>query len=87
MLRHALASTMLAAGVPMLTVQAFLGHKDVTTTLATYGHLLPSALGDAATAMDGVWGAAREKAEAEAERSSADGVMVALRRESTPNGH
>lgn len=71
MLRHALASSMLAAGVPMLEVQAFLGHKDVTTTLGTYGHLLPGALGDAAKTYDGAWEAAKQKAAEEAEKRAA----------------
>ena len=85
MLRHALASSMLAAGVPMLEVQAFLGHKDVTTTLGTYGHLMPGALEDAASVFDGVWEKARSKANEQAATGSGNAVVVPLRRRSTPN--
>lgn len=55
MMRHAVASAMLAAGVPMLEVQGFLGHKDVVTTLGTYGHLLPGALSGAAERYGEAW--------------------------------
>lgn len=87
MLRHALASSMLAAGVPMLTVQAFLGHRDITTTMGTYGHLLPGALGDAAEVMGAVWQTAKDKAEGEAADASSDGVVLALRRRSALDEH
>lgn len=94
-LRHALASSMLAAGVPMLEVQAFLGHADVRTTIGTYGHLLPGALEDAAATYDRAWSAARSKAAEERQKAgqkqAASGsgrpVVVPLRRESTPNEH
>jgi site-specific recombinase XerC len=87
MLRHALASSMLAAGVPMLEVQAFLGHKDVTTTLGTYGHLLPGALEDAASVYDSVWEKARSKGGEQAATGSGDAVVVPLRRRSALDEH
>jgi integrase len=37
-LRHAAATRMLAAGVPVRTVAGRLGHANATTTLNTYGH-------------------------------------------------
>jgi len=51
-LRHAFASAMLAAGVPLSDVAVWLGHRDINTTYATYGHLVPSAAGRAADALD-----------------------------------
>lgn len=41
-LRHTFASLCLAGGLDVLTVSAYLGHKDSTTTLRTYAHLIPS---------------------------------------------
>lgn len=76
LMRHAVASAMLAAGVPMLEVQAFLGHKDVVTTLSTYGHLVPGALGSAAERYGEAWEAA-SKAAPEADQG---GVVVPLRK-------
>jgi integrase len=40
-LRHTSASLLLAAGVPANVVQRRLGHKDVSTTLDVYAHVLP----------------------------------------------
>jgi integrase len=37
-LRHALASHLIALGVPVTDVAAYLGHSQVTTTLNTYAH-------------------------------------------------
>lgn len=42
-LRHSHASWLLAAGVPIHVVQARLGHESISTTVDTYGHLLPDA--------------------------------------------
>jgi integrase len=61
MMRHAVASAMLASGVPMLEVQGFLGHKNVVTTLGTYGHLMPGALGGAAKRYGEAWEEAEQK--------------------------
>lgn len=41
--RHTYASWLLAAGVPINVVQACLGHESVTTTVDTYGHIMPHA--------------------------------------------
>jgi integrase len=51
-LRHAYASTMLARGVQITELAHFLGHKDINTTHAIYGHLLPSAAKRAVAALD-----------------------------------
>src|SRR5262249_52259977 len=40
-LRHTFASALLAAGEPILYVQAQLGHHSPEFTLKVYGHLLP----------------------------------------------
>jgi integrase len=37
--RHYAATAMIAAGVPLATVAAILGHASITTTVDTYGHL------------------------------------------------
>lgn len=42
-LRHTHASWMIAAGVPLPYIQARLGHEKITTTVDTYGHLVPDA--------------------------------------------
>lgn len=42
-MRHSHASWLLAAGVPIHVVQIRLGHESITTTVDTYGHLLPDA--------------------------------------------
>lgn len=51
-LRHAYASAMLARGVQITELAHFLGHKDINTTHAVYGHLLPSAAKRAVSALD-----------------------------------
>lgn len=47
-LRHTCATLLLAAGVPSKVVQERLGHKDITTILDVYAHVLPSMQRDAA---------------------------------------
>lgn len=42
-LRHCHASWLIAAGRPLPYIQARLGHEKITTTVDTYGHLLPDA--------------------------------------------
>lgn len=42
-LRHTHASWLIAAGVPLPYIQARLGHEKITTTVDTYGHLVPDA--------------------------------------------
>ena len=51
-LRHAAASAMLAAGVPIRTVADTLGHADVRTTLGIYAHTVPELAREAAKRMD-----------------------------------
>ena len=42
-LRHYLASMLIAAGADVKVVQARLRHASATTTMNTYGHLMPDA--------------------------------------------
>lgn len=49
-LRHSHAAWLLAQGVPIHIVQARLGHESITTTVDTYGGLLPDAQLQAANA-------------------------------------
>ena len=49
-LRHTHATILLAAGTPVKVVSERLGHRDVTTTLNYYGHVIPGIQGQAAAA-------------------------------------
>lgn len=48
--RHSHASWLLAQGVPIHVVQARLGHEKISTTVDTYGHLVPDLIVQAAAA-------------------------------------
>ncbi len=50
--RHTFASLMIAARVNAKALQAFMGHSSITTTLDTYGHLMPGSEDEAATLLD-----------------------------------
>lgn len=53
-LRHSHVAWLVAQGVPLPVIQARLGHEKITTTIDTYGHLLPDlqrAAADAASAV------------------------------------
>lgn len=50
-LRHAAASYLLAAGVPMRTIQEVLGHSQLATTSDIYSHVAPELQQDAAVRM------------------------------------
>lgn len=51
-LRHAYATLMLAAGVPLRVIQEALGHTSIATTAAVYAHVLPALQKDAAQKLD-----------------------------------
>jgi integrase len=55
-LRHTHASTLIAAGVDVLTVSRRLGHASPTITLNVYGHLVHGADDHAAQIMDAAFG-------------------------------
>ncbi|WP_405998608.1 tyrosine-type recombinase/integrase [Streptomyces sp. NBC_00829] len=51
-LRHWFASTALSSGLPLLDVSRWLGHKNISETADTYGHLTPDSTGRAVRVMD-----------------------------------
>lgn len=55
-LRHSHVAWLIAAGVPLPVIQARLGHEKITTTIDTYGHLLPDLQRQAAAAASAVFG-------------------------------
>ena len=61
--RHTFASLMIAAGVNAKALQTFMGHANITTTLDTYGHLMPGSEDKAADLLDAYLTAQRERAE------------------------
>ena len=58
-LRHACASLLLAQGVPARVVMETLGHSEISLTLNTYSHAMPSLGREAADRMDQLLGASR----------------------------
>lgn len=55
-LRHSHVAWLIAAGIPLPVIQARLGHEKITTTIDTYGHLLPDVQRAAADAASLVLG-------------------------------
>lgn len=53
-LRHTFATLALDAGVPLWKVSKMLGHRDITITLKTYGHLTHEGREDVAERMEGM---------------------------------
>jgi integrase len=51
-LRHTFASVALASEVPITDVSKWLGHQNINTTYAIYGHLVPSSWDRAKKALD-----------------------------------
>lgn len=51
-LRHSHAALLIRLGTPILLVSERLGHENVETTLKTYGHLYPTAGGEAVQKLD-----------------------------------
>lgn len=68
-LRHTCVALQIEQGADLLAVSRFLGHKDITTTANTYGHLFPQRGQDVAAAM----GEAMVKARTEAARGKSVG--------------
>ena len=69
--RHTFASLMIASGVNAKALQTFLGHSSITTTLDTYGHLMPGSEEEAASLLDAYLTAQRERFE-EAARAAGE---------------
>jgi len=55
-LRHTAASLLLAQGVHPRTVMETLGHSQISLTLNTYSHVMPTVLRDAADKMQALLG-------------------------------
>ena len=55
-LRHTFASLLIRQGVNIKVIQTLLGHKEISETLDTYGHLFPNDLHDAILQLDGLFG-------------------------------
>jgi integrase len=53
-LRHTHVAWLIALGTPLPVIQARLGHEKITTTIDTYGHLLPELQKAAADAASSV---------------------------------
>jgi integrase len=51
-LRHTAGSLALASGASVVTVQKLLGHRNATTTMNVYSHMLPDDFDKLAAAMD-----------------------------------
>jgi len=51
-LRHTAVALAIDTGVNMKAIQARMGHAKITTTMDTYGHLMPTADADLADALD-----------------------------------
>lgn len=56
-IRHSHVAWLIAQGVPLPVIQARLGHEKITTTIDTYGHLLPDLQRAAADAAGQVFSA------------------------------
>jgi integrase len=69
--RHAFAALMIAARVNAKALQAFMGHSSITTTLDTYGHLMPGSEDEAASLLDAYLDAQQERAHVAARAASA----------------
>ena len=55
-LRHTYATRLFERGVPIKTVQALLGHKDITTTMNIYTHVMPEQKSHAAESINDLFG-------------------------------
>ena len=54
-LRHTHATLLIAAGVHPKAIQACMGHASITTTLNTYGHLMPNAFHGVGAKLDALF--------------------------------
>jgi integrase len=82
--RHTFASLMIAAGVNAKALQIFMGHSSITTTLDTYGHLMPGSEDEAAGLLDAYLTAQRERAE---DAARAAGAVATGARTGAPVAH
>lgn len=54
-LRHTYATRLFEAGVPIKTVQALLGHSDISTTMNIYTHVMPEQKAQAAESINSLF--------------------------------
>ena len=73
---HTFASLMIAAGVNAKALQVFMGHSSITTTLDTYGHLMPGSEDEAASLLNAYLDARQERAHEAARAASAEWAEV-----------
>jgi integrase len=83
-LRHTHASLLIAAGLHPKAIQARLGHASITTTLNTYGHLMPSAFQGVGEQLDRLLQQGTSKAPTPQTRENA-GPAQSLEPASDPN--
>ena len=55
-LRHSAATILLCMGVNIKVIRELLGHSNISITLRTYSHLLPSMQKEAVETWDGMFG-------------------------------
>lgn len=60
-LRHSHVAWLIARGVPLPVIQARLGHENISTTIDTYGHLMPDLQKAAADAAGQVFRSSRKE--------------------------
>lgn len=54
-LRHTCASTLIRSGASIKAIQVLLGHKEISETLDTYGHLFPEDLSNLVATLDSLF--------------------------------
>jgi integrase len=54
-LRHTYATRLFEVGVPIKTVQALMGHSDITTTMNIYTHVMPEQKAKAVEKIDNLF--------------------------------
>src|SRR5439155_21406158 len=71
-LRHSAATLLLAMGVHVKVVQELLGHSNITTTLNTYSHVLPSLQQDAMDKLSNLFDQQDDPGESEDDKAKGD---------------
>ena len=55
-LRHTYATRLFENNVPIKTVQSLLGHKDITTTMNIYTHVMPEKMTAEVQCLNSIFG-------------------------------
>lgn len=85
-LRHTHATLLLIAGVSPKVVQERLGHSNVSITLQTYSHVLPSLQADAAVALNSILNMNGQAQSARAKRANRISTNLVVDRKSPEIG-